>query len=101
MALVIVLSAFNGLSDLVKSLYNSFNPDIQITQTQGKVFQLYDVEIQRLKKMKGVRFYTEVLEENALLKYNDQQCLATIRGVSEDYQICRVLIHLSGKVILH
>lgn len=86
MALIIVLSGFNGLSDLVKSLYNSFNADIRITHKQGKMFQLYDMEIQRLKKMKGVRFYTEVLEENALLKYNDQQCLASIRGVSDDYQ---------------
>ncbi|MBI2268792.1 MAG: ABC transporter permease [Bacteroidetes bacterium] len=86
MALIIVLSGFNGLSDLVKSLYNSFNADIRITHKQGKMFQLNDLDIRRLKKMKGVRFYTEVLEENALLKYNDQQCLASIRGVSDDYQ---------------
>lgn len=86
MALVVVLSAFNGLSDLVKSLYNSFNADIQITQKQGKVFLLDENSIKRLKQIKGVRFYTEVLEENALIKYNDQQCLATIRGVSADYQ---------------
>lgn len=86
MALVIVLSAFNGLSDLVKSLYNSFHGDIQITQKQGKVFSLDEAQVKRLKKIKGVRFYTEVLEENALLKFNDQQCLATIRGVSDNYQ---------------
>ena len=38
MALVIVLSGFNGLSDLVQSLYNSFDADIEITSKQGKTF---------------------------------------------------------------
>ncbi len=85
MALVVVLSAFNGLSDLVKSLYNSFNSDIQVTHQQGKVFVMNEPTIQRLKRIKGVVFYAEVLEENALLKFNDQQCLATIKGVSESF----------------
>lgn len=86
MALVVVLSAFNGLSDLVKSLYNSFNADIQISLKEGKVFHLEDAQMQRIKELKGVRFYCDVLEENALLKFNDQQCLATIRGVSDNYR---------------
>jgi lipoprotein-releasing system permease protein len=86
MALIVVLSAFNGLSDLVKSLYNSFDADIRIAHKQGKMFHFDDANILRLKQIKGVRFYTEVLEENALLKFNDQQCLATIRGVSDNYQ---------------
>jgi lipoprotein-releasing system permease protein len=85
MALIIVLSAFNGLSELVKSLYNSFNSDIQITRNEGKIFRLEDSKIQDLKKLPGVKYYTEVLEESALLKYNDQHCIATLRGVSDHY----------------
>lgn len=85
MALVVVLSAFNGLSDLVKSLYNSFNADVQITARQGKIFTLDAATVKQLKALEGVRFYVDVLEENALLKFNNQQCLATVRGVSENY----------------
>jgi len=85
MALIVVLSAFNGLSELVKSLYNSFNSDIQITLKEGKVFELDSTQINRLKKLEGLRYYSEVLEENAMLKYNDQHCIATLRGVSENY----------------
>lgn len=86
MALIIVLSAFNGLSDLVKSLYNSFNPEIEITIKQGKTFNPSAAEIQALKKIPKLAHYTEVMEGNALLKFNDKQCIATIKGVSREFE---------------
>jgi len=86
MALIIVLSAFNGLSDLVQSLYNSFDSDISITIKQGKTFDPNSAEIQSLKKIEGLAYYSEIIEGNALLKYNNKQCVATIKGVSNDYK---------------
>ena len=86
MALIIVLSAFNGLSDLVQSLYNSFDADIAITVKHGKTFNLDSAEILSLKKIEGVAYYTEIMEGNALLKFNDKQCIATIKGVSKDFE---------------
>lgn len=86
MALIIVLSAFNGLSDLVQSLYNSFDADIEITLKQGKTFSPDPTEFQSIKKMEGIAYYTEVMEGNALLKLNDKQCIATIKGVSTDFE---------------
>jgi len=85
MALIIVLSAFNGLSKLVESLYNSFDPDIEISLSHGKAFDPNTSELQSLKQLKGVIYFTEVMEENVLLKYNDQQCLATLKGVGENF----------------
>ena len=35
MALIVVLSVFNGFEELVKSLYNTFDPDIKITVREG------------------------------------------------------------------
>lgn len=84
-ALVIILSALNGLTGLVESLYNSFDADIRITIAEGKTFDPNSLEFQSLKKIKGVKYFTEVIEENALLKYNDQQSLATIKGVSPEF----------------
>ncbi len=85
-ALVIILSIFNGLTDLVQSLYNSFDPDIEITIKQGKTFDPNSSEFQSLKKIEGLAYYTEVMEGNALLKYDDKQCIATIKGVSADFE---------------
>lgn len=86
MALIIVLSAFNGLSDLVQSLYNTFDADIEITAKQGKTFILPEEQILALKKTEGVAYYVDVMEGNALLKLDDKQCVATIKGVSEGFQ---------------
>lgn len=85
MALIIVLSAFNGLSDLVQKLYNSFDADIEITLKQGKTFSPNSVKIKQLKKIEGIAYYVEVMEGNALLKFNDKQCIATIKGVSTEF----------------
>ncbi|MBI4945476.1 MAG: ABC transporter permease [Bacteroidetes bacterium] len=85
MALVIVLSAFNGISDLVFGLYNTFDPDIKITPKEGKTFLIDPLSAEKIKKIDGVAYYTEVLQENALLKYGDKQVIATIKGVSDDF----------------
>lgn len=84
-ALIVVLSAFNGLENLVISLFNSFDPDIKITVKKGKVFDHNSFPSADLRKLKGVAFYAEVLEESALIKYRDQQYIATIKGVGDDF----------------
>ena len=35
--------------------------------------------------MPEVAYYSEIVEDNALLRYNDRQVFATIKGVSDDY----------------
>jgi len=74
------------MSALVLSLYNSFDAEIEITTRQGKTFDPNSPEIQSLKKIDGIAYYTEVVEGKALLKYNDKQSIATIKGVSADFQ---------------
>ncbi|MFH1320637.1 MAG: FtsX-like permease family protein [Bacteroidota bacterium] len=85
LALIVVLSAFNGLENLVISLFNSFDPDIKITIKEGKTFDAQRFPKESIKEINGVAFYTEVLEENVLLKYRSSQYIATIKGVSDDF----------------
>jgi lipoprotein-releasing system permease protein len=82
MGLIIVLSVFNGFGDLVISLYNSFDPDIRITAVEGKTFDPAKVDVQ---KIAGVKSVTLSLEESALIKYGDQQFIATIKGVDSSF----------------
>ena len=86
MALIIVLSVFNGFESVVVSLFNAFDPDLKITPAQGKTFRLSDLPADSIKKLPGVIHFTEVIEENALLRYHDRQCIATIKGVGSGYQ---------------
>ena len=84
-ALIIVLSVFSGFERLVISLFNAFNPDVAITLKEGKTFDSTMLSEDKLRKIPGVVYLTEVIEENALVKYKDKQYIATIKGVSEDY----------------
>ncbi|MBI4646641.1 MAG: ABC transporter permease [Bacteroidia bacterium] len=81
MALIVILSVHNGFDGLIKSLFNTFDPDIKITVASGKSFRT-DAEIfHKIKSLPEVEYYTEVIEENALLKYNDRQYIVTVKGV--------------------
>lgn len=84
-ALIVVLSVFNGFDNLVQSLFNSFDPDLKITSVIGKTFPSNNEKIQMLEKADGILFLTEVVEENALLKYDERQYIATIKGVDENF----------------
>ncbi len=85
MAMIVILSVFNGLDGVVKTLFSAFDPDFKITVSQGKVFSSEDSVIQQINKFENVAFYTEVLEENALLEYDERQAIGRIKGVSDNF----------------
>ncbi len=85
MGLIIGLSGFNGLDSLIKSLFSTFDPELRITVKEGKSFSTSGAQFDELRRMPGVAYYSEVIEDNALLSYEDRQVFATIKGVSEEY----------------
>jgi ABC-type lipoprotein release transport system permease subunit len=85
-ALIIVLSVFNGFETVVIRLFNTFNPEIQITAKEGKTFDITALPVDKIRQIPGIVYMTDAIEENALLKYKDKQFIATIKGVSSDYQ---------------
>jgi lipoprotein-releasing system permease protein len=85
MALIIVLSVFNGFQNLVISLFNSFNPDMQITLQEGKTFDANSLDEEQITKIPDVVSLSRYIEENALVKFKDKQYIVTIKGVGEEY----------------
>jgi ABC-type lipoprotein release transport system permease subunit len=85
-ALIIVLSVFNGFEDVIKSLYHTFNPDLLISVRQGKTFEAASFPIEKIKVFSGVEQVVQVVEEDALFRYNDKQFIGKIRGLSANYQ---------------
>jgi lipoprotein-releasing system permease protein len=84
-ALIIVLSVFNGFEDLILRLYNSFDPDLKIELKEGKTFEINANDIASLKKINGIKFVSEVIDESALARYHDRQLIIRLKGVSEDF----------------
>ncbi|MFZ4741570.1 MAG: FtsX-like permease family protein [Bacteroidales bacterium] len=85
MALIVVLSVFNGLESLISSMYNSFDPDLKIETTIGKTFNINTFPIQKLSKIDGIANYSEIVEENALLRYKNKQQIVQIKGVDNKF----------------
>ena len=84
-ALVILLSAFNGLESWVVKLYNSFDPDIKIERVDHKRFTAQEFPFDKLKSLQDVAYVLPVLEENGMLTYNEAQFICTIKGVAPQF----------------
>ncbi len=85
MSLIIVLSVFNGLEELLKSLYNTFDPEIKIEVVTGKSFEVTPELLQSIYEIEGVEEVSEVIEDNAYVRYNQSEMVAVIKGVSSSF----------------
>ena len=84
-AMIILLSVYNGLDGLLKSLYKNFDPQIKVSLNEGKFFSLDSIDVQQLRRLDGVEFVSGILEENALMSYRGRQHIGTVRGVDSAY----------------
>jgi lipoprotein-releasing system permease protein len=85
MALIIILSVFNGLETMVSAIFNTFDPDIKITAAEGKTFIADTARLKLLAKVDGLSCYSLTIEDNALLKYGSREFIATIKGIDANY----------------
>lgn len=85
-ALILVLSVFNGFEGLVKSLYSSFYTDLKISPASGKTITVTKDQLQKLKGIEGIKNYSLVVEEKALIKNGDAQSVIQLKGVDENYR---------------
>ncbi|RZL51142.1 MAG: ABC transporter permease [Pedobacter sp.] len=84
-ALIIILSVFNGFEEVVLKMFNTITPQILIIPAKGKTFDANTTYFTTLKHHQSVFSYTEVLSENALIRYNDKQVPALVKGVSDEF----------------
>jgi lipoprotein-releasing system permease protein len=84
-ALIIVLSVFNGLEDLLRSLNNSFDPEIRIQANKSKSFEVTESLLERIRSINGVKVITEVIEDYAYVRYRDANQVITLKGVGDNF----------------
>ncbi|WP_025763862.1 FtsX-like permease family protein [Dyadobacter tibetensis] len=85
MALVVVLSVFNGMEELNRSIFKTFDADITVTPQKGKRFTISDSLMTKVKSVQGVHLVTQVIQDNALARYGDQQSIVRLKGVDSSY----------------
>lgn len=84
-ALICILSVFNGFQDMIAELFTAFDPQLKVLPAEGKFMASDEPELENLKKCDFISVYTETLEDNALLVMNNRQVMATIKGVSDNF----------------
>ncbi len=104
MALVVTLSVFNGFSDLVATLFTSFDPQIELTPKEGKTAPADDPLLTQVRELPEIAVATECVEDMALAIYGERQAMVTIKGVDDNFdkltQIKKIL-YGDGQYELH
>ena len=85
MALVIVLSVFNGFHDLVASFFTSFDPQLEVMPVTGKTAPADDPILTRIKHLPQVDVATETVEDQALAVYQNKQAMVVVKGVEDNF----------------
>ena len=85
-ALIVVLSAFNGLEKVISSMNNRLTPDLQIAAVKGKTIDLTAFPLGQLKEIQGVEYVVPTITEDALFRANDKQHIGQVKGVGLEYQ---------------
>jgi lipoprotein-releasing system permease protein len=90
MAMVVVMSGFNGFADLVASFFTNFDPQIKVMPAKGKTVPADDPILTKIKTLPQIAVATECMEDQALAIYHDKQAMVKIKGVDQNFN------HLSG-----
>lgn len=80
-ALVVLLSAFNGIEKMVEQLYSEYDPAIIMRSTQGKTVDSTTIDFQALRAFKHVRSVSKAVEETVILKRGKKWVNARMVGV--------------------
>lgn len=87
-AMVVVLSVFNGFHDLIEGLYTEFDPVLKVIPSEGKYFSVEQTDsiARRLGKVEGVAAVSRVMEDNALILFRGHPEVVTVKGVDDQFQ---------------
>lgn len=83
-ALIIILSVFNGFEQLILNMFSVLSPELRIEPANGKMFDPKHIDRLALKQDPSVLHYSEVLQEKVLLRYGENQYIATLKGMDLD-----------------
>lgn len=81
MAMVVVLSAFNGIDNLIDERYSFFDADISILPLTDKVIHSDSINCETIAEIEGVVSCSRVIEERVFAQYEGKQRIVKLKGV--------------------
>ncbi len=86
MALIIVLSVYNGIGNITKSLFNTFDPELVIEPAEGRTFHTVDLNLPAILAIDEVDRLSSIVTETAWVTYGSNQAIVKLRGVDDNYR---------------
>ncbi len=84
-ALILILTVFNGLENLISGFFNSFNPPLKVTPIEGKSFHEDSINYQAIIALEEVMSISKTLEELVLYEYDGIQEVGYMKGVDASF----------------
>lgn len=85
LAMVCVLSVFNGFSDLAGERLSAIDPEIKVSRPYGAVIPDGDSLVNIIERIDGVAAVRRVLEQRALAISDGEQMPVRVRGIDASY----------------
>lgn len=85
-ALIVVMSAFNGLENVISSMNSQLTPDLQIASVKGKTIDLSSFPTEQLQSIDGLEYLAPSITEDALFRANDKQHIGQVKGLGDIYE---------------
>ncbi len=76
MALIVILSVYNGFDGLIRSLYSTHECDLLIVPAKGKSFIPHSTAFDKIRSSGSVADFCEIVEENVFVKYGEEESVA-------------------------
>ena len=84
-AMIVVMSAFNGIDDLVKAIFSNVDAPLTIVPAEGKFLPDSLINETALLSIDGVVGFSRVIEEDVRLSHENRYAIATVKGVELNY----------------
>lgn len=85
MAMVVVLSAFNGIDTLIDQRYSYLNADISILPLADKVIRNDSIDLNAINAVAGVAGVSEIIESRVFAQYEGNRRIVIMKGVGSDF----------------
>ena len=84
-ALVILISAFNGIEQMIDRMYSEFDTDLTILPANTKTFNTAELDAIKLKSISEIASTSRTIDELVILKNGDRWVNAKLMGVDSSF----------------
>jgi lipoprotein-releasing system permease protein len=84
-SLIILISAFNGIEQMIDRMYSEFDTDLSIQASETKTFNSSQIDLRKIHKVDGVQSISRTVDELVIIKNGERWVNARLIGVDSTF----------------